>query len=236
VQDSSGFGNAGTLNVGASGTQTNIGTAASVDTASAWYNGRSGKYSGSLNFDGSDDYITAGTSPTFDFSNTQSFSVSAWINSQDWHSGDQANPVVQKYNWGPHDGWLLGIRSGNCFGLNLYSRTLMPADQGRSACVTANTAISLNNWHHVVGITDKTSNYIHFYLDGKLAASTSITSWTSASTTGLNLMIGHYGSAISGWGYAAFQGQIDEVKIFNYALTATQIKTLYNNGAVSFGN
>jgi hypothetical protein len=32
-----------------------------------------------------------------------------------------------------------------------------------------------------------------------------------------------------------FPGQIDDVKIFNYALTPVQIKTLYNNGAVSFG-
>ncbi|MBI4098256.1 MAG: LamG domain-containing protein [Candidatus Levybacteria bacterium] len=30
-------------------------------------------------------------------------------------------------------------------------------------------------------------------------------------------------------------GQIDEVKVFNYPLTATQVKTLYNNGAVNFG-
>jgi hypothetical protein len=33
-----------------------------------------------------------------------------------------------------------------------------------------------------------------------------------------------------------FNGQIDDVRIYNYALTATQIKTLYNeNAAVRFG-
>ena len=30
-------------------------------------------------------------------------------------------------------------------------------------------------------------------------------------------------------------GQIDEVKIFNYALTAQQVKDIYNEGAVYFG-
>ena len=29
-------------------------------------------------------------------------------------------------------------------------------------------------------------------------------------------------------------GQIDDVRIYNYALTPEQVKTLYNNGAVSF--
>jgi hypothetical protein len=29
-------------------------------------------------------------------------------------------------------------------------------------------------------------------------------------------------------------GQIDEVKIFNYALTEDQVKTLYNDGAINF--
>jgi len=32
-----------------------------------------------------------------------------------------------------------------------------------------------------------------------------------------------------------FSGQIDDAKIFNYALTATQVKTLYNDGAIRFG-
>lgn len=30
-------------------------------------------------------------------------------------------------------------------------------------------------------------------------------------------------------------GQIDDVKIFNYALTSTQVKLEYNQGAVRFG-
>ena len=32
-----------------------------------------------------------------------------------------------------------------------------------------------------------------------------------------------------------FNGQIDDVRIYNYTLTASQIKTLYNDGAVRFG-
>ncbi len=34
---------------------------------------------------------------------------------------------------------------------------------------------------------------------------------------------------------AEYGGLIDEVKIFNYALTETQVRTEYNSGAVRFG-
>lgn len=32
-----------------------------------------------------------------------------------------------------------------------------------------------------------------------------------------------------------FNSQLDDVRVYNYALTPVQIKTLYNNGAVYFG-
>jgi hypothetical protein len=32
-----------------------------------------------------------------------------------------------------------------------------------------------------------------------------------------------------------FDGLIDEVKVWNYALTAEQVRNEYNNGSVSFG-
>lgn len=31
------------------------------------------------------------------------------------------------------------------------------------------------------------------------------------------------------------QGQLDDVRVYNYALTATQVKLLMNEGAVRFG-
>lgn len=187
-----------------------------------------------LMFDGYDDYAS-GNSSKLDFSSSESFTVSAWINSKDWHSGDQANPVVQKYGWGPHDGWVLGIRSGGQFGMNLYSRTIMGSeDQNRTATI-ASSNISLNQWHHVVGVVDQSADYIYFYLDGVLKTSTSISGWTTAGTSGFNLIIGHNGSAISGWGYAAFQGQIDEAKVYPYARSAAEIKADYDARGTSKG-
>lgn len=41
-------------------------------------------------------------------------------------------------------------------------------------------------------------------------------------------------STYNGW-HIPFEGQIDEVKIFNYALSPLQIKTEYNMGAARLG-
>jgi len=54
--DASGKGNNGTITL-AAGSQTTAGNCATVDTATAWYNGKDGKYNSSLSFDGNDDYI-----------------------------------------------------------------------------------------------------------------------------------------------------------------------------------
>ena len=39
-----------------------------------------------------------------------------------------------------------------------------------------------------------------------------------------------------GDGTSPFDGQIDDVKVWNYALTPLQIKNDYNNGSVRFGD
>src|SRR5690606_37356085 len=54
IKDHSGNGNNGTLNIGASGTQTSIGT---CETSGAWSNGSEGKINSSMSFDGVDDYV-----------------------------------------------------------------------------------------------------------------------------------------------------------------------------------
>ena len=60
---------------GPSARKSSLGTCA-ASTATAWYNGVTGKYNSSLNFDGTDDYVTR-ASTQYDFSKT--FSIGAWM-------------------------------------------------------------------------------------------------------------------------------------------------------------
>ena len=83
-----------------------------------------------------------------------------------------------------------------------------------------------NSWHHYVVLFD--GDWMYLYIDGimRISKNTSLTNIRDSSNP---LRIG------SGYGYY-FNGLIDDVQIYNYALTATQVKTLFNEGAaVRFG-
>jgi hypothetical protein len=81
-------------------------------------------------------------------------------------------------------------------------------------------------WHHVA-MVQTSKSLLDLYIDG-------IPRGTDTRTIGAYnasaLTIGSFANA------AFFKGSIDDVRTYNYALTPTQIKTLYNeNSAVRFG-
>jgi hypothetical protein len=85
------------------------------------------------------------------------------------------------------------------------------------------------NWHHIVGVWDADEN-MHLYLDGK-EEGTPIPTGNPDITSDKTTIGTQY---VSGATSRNFDGQIDEVKIFNYALTSEQVRIEYNNGAVRF--
>jgi len=89
------------------------------------------------------------------------------------------------------------------------------------------TSLSTGNWYFAT-LTIDTNGVKRLYLNGKLETSSSSTS-TIASDIGtdtINIGRRNYVTAPE-----QYPGQIDDVKIFNYALSPLQIKTLYNQGA-----
>jgi len=88
--------------------------------------------------------------------------------------------------------------------------------------VLSNAVISNTGWHNIVGVYDGISSYL--YVDGILQASsaTSIIPLDSA-----NSAIGAVSSA--DWAISSrFNGKIDELKIYNYALSSSDILQEYN--------
>jgi len=84
-------------------------------------------------------------------------------------------------------------------------------------------------WHHVTGVYDVSSNLMRLYVDG-LETSVSITANSSGTKnfTGYPFYIGaenRQGSA-DNWIIA----KIDEVRIYNRALSAAEVRYLYNKG------
>lgn len=215
ANDSSGNNNVGTITIGATGTNTTSGT---CTTSGAWYDGATGKLNSAMSFDGTDDHIVF--DDVFDTTFSSDFSSSFWfkINSipSDWvryviFKGSGTLPYYAVGINGSSDTnnqGKIAIRHNNDIQLGLSTKTY--AD---------------NLWHHVTITRNDNLDKVKLYVDGDLDKTFGDITYTN---TG-NFYIGSSGST------RYFPGQIDDVRIYNYALTPQQVKTVYNNGTVYFG-
>lgn len=210
ANDSSGNGNSGTITIGATVPQTSVGTCTVVDTATAWYNGATGKYNSSLRFDGVDDYMTRNMSVS-----ASDGTVAFWV--KDFATG--AGPYLFRSDANVRT--YVGVS-----GTTIYFYKGNPAVQ-----VTSTPNLTTSNWNHVVlkWWTSGGTQYAEAYANGISTGSPVTFSDTSAGS-----YITVAGFSQTGTQNAA--GQIDDVRVFNYALTAQQIKSIFNQGSgIRFG-
>lgn len=233
IHDESGNGNNGTISLGSGGTQTTTlgnGTCLTAGTT-PWYNGRSGKYGASLNFDGTDDYTDI---PYADFrlSSGSSYTACAWVKL--YNVTDATRRFLFETGDSDTTQYPISLGWGNDNVSSNYRQNVFEAYTGSTGVgnvyVQSTTHPSANTWYHVCTRADASSSKLAIFVDGMEEGETDI-SFTIPASNGLH--IGTYRKADGRWMY----GQIDDVKIFNYALTAEQVKTLYNDSsAVNFGN
>jgi len=86
-----------------------------------------------------------------------------------------------------------------------------------------------SNWHHVVGIMTYSSGSfsLQMYFDGNSVGTTTGSAGTNQVNFSYNSYIGSLGQNVNNSRY--FDGQIDEVAIFNRALNTTEIAALYDS-------
>lgn len=192
-----------------------------------WADGTNGKHSSSLSFDGTDDYVDVGTSISA-LMPTNAVSVSAWIKLQGNGAGSFPGIVSTAGAADGNKGYFL-IYNPASGKIRFYIY-----NSGSSSFVYAasNDAISTGTWYHLTGVYDGTN--VNLYVNGVKQASTATA--TSIEYTGVTIVttIGVYARDYTTPN--TFQGQIDDARIYNYGLTSAQVKTLYNQGAVHFGD
>jgi hypothetical protein len=206
----------------------------STNANTLWYNGRTGKYNSSLNFDGTDDYVDL--SSHVSTLRLTSGSISVWFKSDNVDERDVIlgfgdNDSITEwgaFDVGPStitydDESLSFVNRTSTYQLAMYVRN------GHNAYLN-------NQWHHAVVIVDGIENRI--YIDGVKQNLTF--KYGSSTTGGYFLNTGSEDSMALGRRFYLgspeyYNGQIDDVRIYNYALSDTQVKTLLNNNsAVSF--
>lgn len=221
--DSSGNGNNGAITIGGTGSQDGVGTCADVDSTKAWYNGVDGKYNSSLSFDGVDDEVlnnSGGFLPTGDNPRTITF----WFKPD---AGMSASNIAVGYGCSAGEGY-------NCSSAGVGKYVGAWANTGSigvhlETCQVSgpSTPSPTTDWHFYTAVFNG-NNTITFYVDA--GSSTIVTPGCTINTSsGNGISIG-----VGKWGY--YDGQIDDVRIYNYALTQEQIKNVMNQGAaIRFG-
>jgi hypothetical protein len=173
-------------------------------------NSKPGKVGQALEFDGVEEYIEMGD-VDFDYGN---FSVSLWVkaNSQ---SQSHVKNLIGKGNWNSSNNWYLGYKSDLHLSF-VYGTTW------NTGTYYDKSNFDLTQWNHLIGVAEP--DVLKLYLNGRLVH-TKETEHNTVSND-FNLQIGR-----SSYFGNYFDGLIDEVKIYDYALTPYQIAQEYNGGA-----
>lgn len=95
---------------------------------------------------------------------------------------------------------------------------------GDSTTVASTTNVAAGNWYFVTGV--KASSQISMYVNGNLQNTTQLGSFTDTNST--DLLFGAKNSQDMKGAY--LNGLVDEVELFNRALTASEIAAIYNAG------
>ena len=154
-------------------------------------------------FDGSDNSVIIGTHPVYEF--TGSFTLSAWVNTV--YSGT----ILSMQNGGDN-GYNLAINYG-------IIRFCIFANTTANCVGGGNYPLSSPKWTYVTAVFDGST--ISIYANGALVASAPAPPPT-ASTGPLAFGISQRG------GYPSFTGSLDDIRIYNRALSANEISSFYD--------
>jgi chitodextrinase len=181
-------------------------------TGATWTTGKVGK--GALDFNGVSDYINAGTGSSLTL--TGDMAVSAWVNINDIrlydtiisYAGAVGNPVQYAFELCQRK---VSFRQGN--------KSCASDNQG-------NTILNTGQWYHIAAVrTGSSGNWsVALYVNGALDKVISLTLDPSTS----NLSPVRIGSNISG-GSNYFDGSLDDVRIYNRALSTQEVLDIYND-------
>jgi len=177
-----------------------------------WKNAVSCKYGNCLHFDGVDDAVDFGNADEANFG-TENFSITAWMRF-DASSFDAYKHLLSKY-LSSNPSWTFVTFPSNS--IHFEPRD---SDAVNEADLTF-SSIPTKEWFHIGVSADRAGN-ITGYLNGVEVQSRDMTSVGDMSTSDtLKFMR----STTLGSGFS-----LDEVKIYNYALTQRQIMEDYNGG------
>ena len=173
-----------------------------IDGFPRWTDGYLG---GALGFDGISDFVDFGAGAALDL--TETMTLSAWVNTADSGNSDH-NPFVGKGD----TAYALKHGSGNSLEFYVYED---------GSWYTAYYGVSdfyNESWHHVAGTFD--GSQVKLYVDGVLRSTTDHAGGIGSNAYEVNM--GRNSQETDRF----YEGLIDEVRLFDRALTAGEVRFL----------
>jgi len=180
-----------------------------------------------LQFNGTTDYIDCAPSINDELDGGSGVTAEAWIKLSE-HVNDQYSNIILVVYLGstPTGSWgvSVNIHGTDSNKLRIGGRSQEPGDSWKNAVGTS--SIPVGGWRHVAGVLDFPNDEIRVYVNGKLETT------SPATFSSLTYVKGTPTSGDGGIGgkYSYFHGIIDELAVFNKALSSSEIKQHYKMG------
>ncbi|MBU1064794.1 T9SS type A sorting domain-containing protein, partial [bacterium] len=184
----------------------NHGTVNGADLAA----NRFGDLNSAYYFNGTSDNVRVPVSASLNF--TDAITVSFWMNAAELYSSRESYPISHG-NW--ENRWKVSIIEGN----DKRIRWTVKTTDGIKD-LDSKVKAATNTWYHVVGLYDG-SNF-EIFINGAIDAHSTFSG--SILTTNIDLMIGQVLPNTSTYN---FKGTIDDIRIYDYALSIEEIEALY---------
>jgi hypothetical protein len=180
-----------------------------------------GKLGGALSFNGSNQYVDIGN-PS-DLRITGSLTITAWVNGTSY-AGD--NVVLSKWAAAGNRSYDLRISVTDCGAADV--EFLLSDDGSSPETLCGTTAIGTGGWHFIAAVYDPSTPAMKIYVDGALNGTNTVNPPLSLYNGTQNVNMGRKSDA-SGY----FNGALDDVRIYNRALSASEIAQIYNYNPLS---
>jgi hypothetical protein len=189
-----------------------------------------GKDGQAISFDGVDDYVTVPDSPAIEFGN-QSFSIALWLKSN-WKADSEKEFIICNGTNGSEYTGASGKRYVVKFEENNF-QFLIDDDKVKSTLNGPCEKFATGDWVHAVAVRDAEARELHMYRNGALESTETNIDTGDISSPGEPLFIGAKPQEYANAGSQSkapighhFKGMIDELRLYDYALSQEEIKQI----------
>ncbi|NQT02723.1 MAG: LamG domain-containing protein, partial [Planctomycetes bacterium] len=188
-----------------------------------------GRFDQALEFTGSPQYVNCGTGVSFttvgDGGTTEGYTISVWINPYNPGGDGKICGDLDDPGWGAAGGFKLALYQTR---IESDVRDSSGRFFSREATEPDGLALEENTWYHVAVVYDDAGDTYTEYINGEVSRSVSVTQGVAASTADFRIgtdtpNLGHY-----------FNGLLDDLRIYDSALTETEILGVMQGGGVSY--